>query len=107
MQLLEEIGYRLGQVAPRGVAAAAVVYFAFHAVQGERGLMAHKRLSEELQQTRALAEQVAEERARWEPRSLVAAEDRSRYAGGESKALLNYLRDDEVVIYLLKSPINL
>ncbi|HLW28187.1 MAG TPA: septum formation initiator family protein [Kiloniellales bacterium] len=102
MQLLEEIGYRLGQVAPQALAAAAVVYFAFHAVQGERGLMAHKRLSEELQQTRALAEQVAEERARWENRVALLRPEGIDPDMLEERArlLLNYLRDDEVVIYL-------
>lgn len=100
--MLEEIGYRLGQVAPQALAAAAVVYFAFHAVQGERGLMAHKRLSEELQQTRALAEQVAEERARWENRVALLGPEGIDPDMLEERArlLLNYLRDDEVVIYL-------
>lgn len=100
--MLEEIGYRLGQVAPQALAAAAVVYFAFHAVQGERGLMAHKRLSEELQQTRALAEQVAEERARWENRVALLRPEGIDPDMLEERArlLLNYLRDDEVVIYL-------
>jgi|SRR5690625_571637 len=102
MQLLEEIRYRLGQVAPQALAAAAVAYFAFHAVQGERGLMAYKRLSEELQETQTLAQQVATERARWEHQVALLRPEGIDPDMLEERArvLLNYLRDDEIVIYL-------
>ncbi|HLS69909.1 MAG TPA: septum formation initiator family protein [Kiloniellales bacterium] len=102
MQLLDEIRGRLGQVAPQALAAAVVVYFAFHAVQGDRGLLAHKRLSEELRETQVLAEEVAAERARWEHQvSLLRPEGIDPDLLEErARLLLNYLRDDEVVIYL-------
>lgn len=104
MQLLEEIKDRLGQAVPQALAVAAVAYFAFHAIQGDRGLLAYKRLSEELRETQVLADKVAAERQRWENRvSLLRPEGIDPDMLEErARLLLNYLRDDEVIIYLPK-----
>lgn len=102
MQLLDEIRHRIRQVAPQALAAAAVAYFAFHAVQGDRGLLAYKRLGEELEQTRALAAASAAEREAWQHRVALLRPDGLDPDLLEERArlLLNYLREDEVVIHL-------
>lgn len=104
MKLLADIRQTLGHVAPQALAIAAVAYFAFHSVQGERGLLAYKRLNEELTQTRALAADVAERRDTWEQRvSLLRPESLDPDLLEErARLLLNYLREDEAVIYLPK-----
>ncbi|MDF2096755.1 FtsB family cell division protein [Aquibaculum arenosum] len=102
MRLLTDIRQTLGHVAPQALAIAAVAYFAFHAVQGERGLLAYKRLNEELTQTRSLAAEVADQRETWERRvSLLRPESLDPDLLEErARLLLNYLREDEAVIYL-------
>ena len=104
MQLLEEIRCRLRQIAPQALAAAAVAYFAFHAIQGERGLLAYKRLTDELQETQLVAGEVAKQRARWEHKvSLLRPEGIDPDMLEErARVLLNYLREDEMMIYLPK-----
>ncbi|MGM0560624.1 MAG: FtsB family cell division protein [Pseudomonadota bacterium] len=102
MAVLNEIRDRIRQVAPQVLAACVVVYFVFHAIQGDRGLLAYLQLTQQLEETEAVAQDLSERRTAWEhkvsllkPGSLDPdmLEERAR-------SVLNYLRDDEVVIYL-------
>lgn len=102
MQLLDEIRHRIGHVLPQALAAAALAYFVFHAVQGERGLVAYKRLGEELSKAKALAATTAEERRKWEHQVALLRPEGIDPDLLEERArlLLNYLREDEVIIHL-------
>ncbi|WP_022726989.1 FtsB family cell division protein [Fodinicurvata sediminis] len=102
MAVLNEIRDRIRQVAPQVLAACVVAYFVFHAIQGDRGLLAYLQLTQQLEETEVVAQDLADRRMAWEhkvsllkPGSLDPdmLEERAR-------SVLNYLRDDEVVIYL-------
>lgn len=102
MAVLNEIRDRIRQVAPQVLAACVVAYFVFHAIQGDRGLLAYLQLTQQLEETQVVAQDLADRRMEWEhkvsllkPGSLDPdmLEERAR-------SVLNYLRDDEVVIYL-------
>lgn len=104
MAVLNEIRDRIRQVAPQVLAACVVAYFVFHAIQGDRGLLAYLQLTQQLQETEVVAEELSEKKSAWEhkvsllkPGSLDPdmLEERAR-------SVLNYFRDDEVVIYLPK-----
>ncbi len=61
--MLQEIRKRGVSVSLQAFAACMVVYFAFHAVQGERGFLAYVKLNKELQQAEVQADAIAEQRA--------------------------------------------
>jgi len=102
MALLYEIRRRARQVAPQVLFAGTLGYFAFHTVEGDRGLIAWAQLKEEL--ARAQAEQafVAEERAVLEHRvGLLRKEHLDPDMLDErARLLLNYGRADEFVVLL-------
>jgi cell division protein FtsB len=105
MSLLSEFRSRARHVIGPIVGIAAVGYFAFHAVNGDRGLLALRKLRIEVVKVRKLARDIALERRTLEnrvrllePRSLDPdmLEERARI-------MLNYGYPDEVVI-LYKKP---
>ncbi len=100
MSLLSEFRSRARHVIGPIVGIAAVGYFAFHAVNGGRGILAFRKLRIEAVAVRGLAEDTAierrvlENRVRLlEPRSLDPdmLEERAR-------VMLNYGYPDEIVI---------
>lgn len=102
MALLREIKAKARQVAPPVAAACMVAYFAYHAVQGDRGLIAWLHLKAELAQARAVEADLAAERAVLERRVALLRPDNldPDLLAERAHALLNYGRDDEVVIIL-------
>lgn len=102
MAVLNEIRDRIRQVAPQVLAACVVAYFVFHAIQGERGLLAYLQLTQQLEETEAVAEELSEKRNDWEHKvSLLKPGSLDRDMLEErARKVLNYLREDEVVIYL-------
>jgi cell division protein FtsB len=60
MPLIYEIRRRARQIAPQVLLACLAAYFGYHAVQGDRGVLAWLRLEQELAQARALDRQLAE-----------------------------------------------
>ncbi len=77
-----------------------VAYFAYHLVQGERGLLAWVRLSQEIRQARAT---LVELRADQEPKARRVAEFRDRIdrdlLDEEARATLNLGGQDEITIF--------
>ena len=60
MPVLYEIRRRARQIAPQVLLACLAAYFGYHAVQGDRGVLARLRLEQELAQARALERQLAQ-----------------------------------------------
>jgi cell division protein FtsB len=68
VKLVHEIGHRAGAALVPVLAAGAAVYFGYFAIAGEHGLIAHQRLEQSLEQTKALVAESAAERRRLERR---------------------------------------
>jgi cell division protein FtsB len=58
-----EIRRRLKVILPQVLAVGVLGYFAYHGVQGERGVLAYLQLTQDLQEAAAVADAVAGERA--------------------------------------------
>ncbi|MGF1610135.1 MAG: septum formation initiator family protein [Kiloniellales bacterium] len=102
MALMHEIRRRARQAAPQALFACTLAYFAYHAVHGDRGIMAWVTHKDELAQARILQAELAAERAAWEhkvgllrgnPLDADLLDERARL-------LLNYGRPDELVVLL-------
>lgn len=102
MALLYEIRRRARQVAPQVLFAGTLGYFAFHAVEGDRGLIAWAKLQDELARAQSEQAMVAEERSVLEHRvGLLRKEHLDPDMLDErARLLLNYGRADEFVILL-------
>ena len=102
MSVLHETRKRIRQVAPQVAAALAVAYFAYHAIEGERGVLAYIKLNSELESAQQIAGQVAAERADLEHRVDLLSPDSLDPDMLEERArtLLNYGHPDERIIYL-------
>lgn len=102
MAVLRELRAKARHIAPPVVGFCLVGYFAYHAVQGERGLLAWLRLKQELAQASASEARLAAERARLERRVNLLRPDRldPDLLDERAHALLNYGRSDEFVILL-------
>ncbi len=83
------------------VGACVLGYFAYHTVQGDRGLLAYMKLSGEVARAEAtLAEIEAERRALAHKVSLLRADSLDLDMLEErARVLLHRVRDDEVVIF--------
>ena len=79
-----------------------LTYFAYHAIQGERGVFAWMQLNQQLKQTRALADAVENQRNELENRvrRLSNASIDPDLLDERVRAMLNLARSDEVVIML-------
>ncbi len=102
MAVLHEFRRRSRQVVVPVLGACVIGYFAYHTVQGDRGLLAYMRMSGEVARAETTLETVREKRVALErkvrllhPNSLDLdmLEERAR-------ATLNQVRDDEVVIFM-------
>lgn len=102
MAMLREIRRRARQIAPQVLFACTVGYFAYHAVQGERGLLAYLHLQQELKQATAVESELAAQRAELEHRVKLLRPDSLDPDMLEERArkVLNYAREDEVVVLL-------
>ena len=102
MAMVREIRRRARQIVPQVLFACTVGYFAYHAVQGERGLLAYMHLEQELQQAKAVNSELAAQRAELEHRVELLRPDSLDPDMLEERAreVLNFARDDEVVILL-------
>lgn len=102
MSVLHETRKRIRQVAPQVAAALAVAYFAYHAIEGERGVLAYIQLTDELESAKQVAGDVAEDRAILEHRVDLLSPDSldPDMLEEQARMLLNYGRPDERVIYL-------
>ncbi len=102
MTLATELRRRSRQVALPIFGAIVLLYFAYHTIQGDRGLLAYMRLGNEVERARDTLGRLRHDRNQLELRvsrlksgsmDLDLLEERSRL-------VLNRVRDDEVVIFL-------
>ncbi len=102
MAMLSEIRRRARHIVPQVVLACTLGYFAYHTTQGERGLLAWLQLETELRVAPRAAAVLAAERRRLERRVRLLRPDGLDPDMLEERAriLLNYGRDDEVLILL-------
>jgi len=106
MAVLSEIRRRAREIAPQAVAACAALYFVYHAVQGDRGVLAWLRLQQDLAAVEAEQAALAEERDVLEHRvSLLRPNSLDPDMLEErARAVLNYTRPDEVIVPLREPP---
>ena len=104
MAIFREIQSRARLIAPPVVAACLAGYFGYHAIQGERGLFAWLSLKQELAQALATQTALAKTRTVLERRVMLLRPDSldPDMLDERAHALLNYGRDDEVIILLPK-----
>jgi len=101
MAVLQEFRRRSRHVVVPVLGACVIGYFAYHTIQGDRGLLSFMRLSGEVQRAQATLDEIRAERVtlarkvsllRRESLDLDMLEERAR-------SVLNRVRDDEVVIF--------
>ena len=100
MAILREIRRRARQIAPQVLFACIAGYFAYHAVQGERGLLSYVQLQQQLEQATVVHEDLDARRAEMERKVQLLRRDSLDLDMVEERAreVLNYTREDEVVV---------
>ena len=102
MALIREIRRRGRQIVPQVLLIATVGYFAYHTVQGERGVLAWLTLEKELRIAEANVAVLVAERSRLEHRVQLLRPDSLDPDLLEERAreVLNYGRDGELLILI-------
>ncbi len=102
MRVIREIRTRARQAAPQVLAACMVAYFAYHAMNGDRGFYAWIMLKQERAQAMATQESLAAEKNRLEARvGLLRADSLDPDLLEErAQAVLNYGTEQDHVIFL-------
>ena len=97
---LNEIRRRARHVVGPFIGLTAVVYFAYHTVQGDRGLLAWWRLTQDIKQAEETLSQLEEVRDNLDHRAQLLRPDHLDPDMLEERArlMLNMGRDDEVII---------
>lgn len=100
MPVLQEIRARARQIAPQVLLACLAAYFGYHALQGDRGVLAWLRLEQELAQAQALDADLAAEERRLTQHIALMRPDHLDPDMLEERArlLLNYGRADDYLI---------
>jgi cell division protein FtsB len=100
MSSLRDTRRRIKQVAPQFLSACVMLYFLYHAVQGDRGFLAWLRLTQDLEQGKLAAVEIGAQRERLEERvgRLQPEHLDPDLLDERARALLNLGRPDEVVI---------
>jgi len=95
-------GRRVGGLVPQLIGLGLLAYFAFHLVQGERGLRAYAQLGKELEaawaEEAALREDLQAARARVDALSVRSLD--LDLLEERAQAVLNFAKPDEVVVIL-------
>ena len=102
MDIGREIRRRLRQVALPLLGACLSAYFVFHAVHGDRGILAWLRLNQELKAATAEATEASAERAAMERRVTLLSNSSLDLDMLEERArvMLNYAHPDDLIIFL-------
>ena len=106
MTVFREIRRRARQVAPQVLLASTLAYFGYHAVEGDRGVLARIRLEQDLAEARDVRATLGAERARLEHRVTLLRPDSLDPDLLEERAreVLNLGFPDDFVILLPKAP---
>jgi cell division protein FtsB len=99
--MLKELKRRLGYVVGPLIGLGAVVYFAYHTVEGDRGVLAWIKLKTEILEAELQLARVATDRQELEHRVLLLRPDHLDPDMLEERArlMLNMGRSDEVVVF--------
>jgi cell division protein FtsB len=102
MGLIDEFRRRGRHVLGPALGVTAVVYFAYHAVNGERGLVAWHVLEQQVAETRAAADSARSVREQLELRTMLLHPQRvdQDMLDEWARRVLNYGLADETVILL-------
>lgn len=100
MMILNEIRRRARHVVGPFLGLTAVVYFAYHTVQGDRGLIAWWRLTQDIKQAEESLAQLEDVRDNLDHRAQLLRPDHLDPDMLEERArlMLNMGRDDEVIV---------
>ena len=103
----DALGRALRQTIGPAIGAAIVGYFAYHAIQGDRGLIALSHLQSEIQQAEAVLAQVRGERTDLEQRASLLKRDHldPDMLDERARAVLNYSHPDDVIILVPRSSV--
>ena len=98
--IFHELKLRAGQVTGPVIGISVVAYFAFHAVQGDRGLIALGKLHQDVEHLQAQVLDAREERMKLERKvyALRAESLDPDLLEERARVLLGYGRGDEVVV---------
>ena len=101
MKLIAEIRSRAWHIVGPVLGVCFAAYFGYHAFHGQRGVMAFLRLKQDVAQARAAEAAVAERRRTLEHRVglLNPATLDPDMLDERARLMLNYGRDDEIVIF--------
>jgi len=101
-RIKEALGRAARNVVWQAAFAAIVGYFAYHAIQGDRGLIALSRLQGEIQQAEAVLATTRGERERLEHRASLLRPDNldPDMLDERARAMLNFASPDDIVIPL-------
>src|SRR3954469_18547533 len=101
------LGRALRQTIGPAIGAAIVGYFAYHAIQGDRGLIALSHLQNEIQQAEAVLAQVRGERTDLEQRASLLKRHHldPDMLDERARAVLNYSHPDDVIILVPRSSV--
>ena len=101
MAIFDEIKRRARDVIGPVLGFCVVGYFAYHSVEGDRGLTAYVRLTEQLREARVQLGDVQDEREALERRVRLLRPDSldPDLLDERVRQILNYSRPDEVVIF--------
>ena len=99
--LIREIRYRAPHMIGPLLGALALVYFGFHAVQGERGLLAWVKYSHQVELAETELAALTERRATLEHRVALLRPDSLDLdlLDERSRAVLNLAHPDEIVLF--------
>lgn len=101
MAVLRELRRRSRQIVAPVLGACVIGYFAYHTVQGDRGLLAYMRLTGEVARAEVTLAEVRAERQTIERRVRLLHPDSLDLDMLEERArkLLHRVRDDELIIF--------
>jgi cell division protein FtsB len=101
MTLLEALRRRAVKAIWPGLSVGAIIYFGYHAVHGERGLVRAAQLAQELERAKVAAQEVAAERERWTARVQLLRSDSldPDLLDERARFVLGLTAPDEVVLY--------
>ena len=100
MEIWRELRRRAADVIGPVLGFCIVGYFVYHSIEGDRGLLAYARLTEQLRDAKAQLEEVQAERQAIERRVSLLRTDYldPDMLDERARAILNYSRPDEIVI---------
>ena len=104
MSFTREISRRLPGISAQLLLACVGVYFAYHAVEGDRGLNAWWQLSQKVELAQETLNVVSSQRAALEARAALVGQSGidPDMLEEQARILLNFGRPDEIVIMLPK-----